>query len=320
MAKHVKVAVVGAGYMAREHLRAFSGLEGVTLAGIFSRTKARAQALACEFGIGEVCESIDALYARAHADIVVVCVSELAMRATATSCFAFPWVVLLEKPAGYDLADALLIEKEARARERRVYVALNRRNYGSTHQALQRLAADGTPRLIEIHDQQDMAAAAASGAPPEVVRNYMFANSIHVIDYLRVFGRGEVSDVDCIVPWNASRPRFVVSRIRFASGDTGMYTGIWDGPGPWAVAVTDSRQYLEMRPLESLVVQNRGERVRTTVEADPLDSQFKPGLRRQALHAVEAVRCGTESGLATLADATQSMRLCAAIFGLPEGA
>jgi predicted dehydrogenase len=312
---HVKVAVVGAGYMAREHVRAFSGLEGVSIAGIFSRTTERARALADEFGISEVCGSIGELHARTQADLVVVCVTELAMRAVATACFGFPWIALLEKPAGYDLLDAERILAAAEERGRRVYVALNRRSYGSTRQALERVSVSGGKRLIEIHDQQDMFAAAASGAPPEVVSNYMFANSIHMIDYLRVFGRGAVLGVDHVVAWNPARPGFVVARVRFDSGDTGMYTGIWDGPGPWAVAVTDSSVRLEMRPLESLVVQNRGERVRTSIAADPLDSQFKPGLRIQATRAVEIARGGS-GGLATLADATESMRVCASIFGL----
>ena len=46
MSSEVKVAFVGAGYMAEEHMRAFAGLPGVIIAGIHSRTRARAEKLA----------------------------------------------------------------------------------------------------------------------------------------------------------------------------------------------------------------------------------------------------------------------------------
>lgn len=303
--------------MAREHVRAFHGLDGVHVTGVFSKTEARARSLASEFSIPYVCASIEELYSRTKADLVVVAVPELSMNAMAKACFAHPWMCLLEKPAGYDLQDAQDIADAAQSSRARAYVALNRRSYGSTRRALEIVAASGGGhRMIEIHDQQDMEVARASGQPALVVRNYMFANSIHVIDYLRVFGRGVVRGVDPVVAWDPQRPGFVIARIRFESGDVGIYTGIWDGPGPWAVAVTDSQVRLEMRPLESLVVQKRGERARIPVEADPLDAQFKPGLRVQALRAVETVRGAPAIDLATLADATDSMRLCAGIFGI----
>ncbi len=311
-----RVAVIGAGYMAREHVRAFSGIEGVRVAGVFSRTAERARVLADEFGIEKVCSSVAELHAATGASIVVVTVRELAMNEVARSCFSYPWTALLEKPAGYDLADAQSILAAARAAGARVYVGLNRRTYGSTRRALDLIGADnGGSRMITIQDQQDMTAA-ASMQPAAVVRNYMFANSIHVIDYLRLFGRGPIVGVDPIVPWNPHSPGFVVAHIRFASGDFGLYEGVWDGPGPWAVAVTDSKLRLEMRPLESLTVQQRGERVRVTIDPDPADAEFKPGLRVQAMRLVEAVRTGRTAQLATLDDATESMRLCADIFGM----
>ncbi len=49
-----RVAVVGAGGMAREHLRAFGDVPGVALAGIHSRTRVRDEALAAEFEVPAV--------------------------------------------------------------------------------------------------------------------------------------------------------------------------------------------------------------------------------------------------------------------------
>ncbi len=44
-----KVSCIGAGYMATEHVKAFGGIKGVQLSGIFSRTLGRAEKLASEY-------------------------------------------------------------------------------------------------------------------------------------------------------------------------------------------------------------------------------------------------------------------------------
>ena len=314
--KAIKIAIVGAGHMATEHAKAFSGLPGVTLSGIFSRTRGRAEQLAANNPGMAVYNSVSELYKRTQADLVVVTVKELSMNAISKECFAFPWVVLLEKPAGYDINDATLILDAAAKAESRVFVALNRRAYSSTRQALARLKDDPGPRFVKVIDQQDqLAARDIHKEPQEVVQNYMYANSIHLIDYLRVFGRGEVTGVVPVVVWNPKNPGMVVSKIEFSSGDVGLYEGIWDGPGPWAVSVVTPRERLEMRPLEQISVQLRGERKVTALEPEADDAAFKPGLRYQAMQAVAAVR-GEAHHLATLNDSWQSMRLVARIFGL----
>jgi predicted dehydrogenase len=319
MTQPIKIAFVGAGNMAREHARAFRDLPGVILAGVTGRSRPRAESLAAELGIAEVFDSVDELHARTGADLVVVTVRELGMREAALACFRHDWLVLLEKPAGYNLPDAETILAAARERRRRVFVALNRRSYASTRRALELLAqGSGGARLVHVQDQQDLALAASLGEPPEVLRNYMFANSIHLVDYLRVFGRGDIATVNVLEPWNGSEPGVVAAHLRFDSGDVAIYQAVWNGPGPWAVTVTDPAQRLEIRPLEALSLQKRGERRLQAVELEKVDSEFKPGLRVQAQRVLEVVRGGAGKSLATLEDATESMRLCARIYGMHE--
>ncbi len=314
--KQVKVAFVGAGYMASEHAKAFSDLPGVSLSGVFSRTRARAEQLAAAYPGMAVCDSIAELYEQTGADLVVVTVKELSMAAVAAECFAFPWAVLLEKPAGYDLTDAKSILGAATKAGSKVYVALNRRSYSSTQQVLARLAETSGARFVKVIDQQDqLAARDIYKEPPAVVRNYMYANSIHLIDYFRVFCRGEVTAVVPVMPWTPEQPGMVVSKIEFASGDVGLYEGVWNGPGPWTVTVVTPQERLEMRPLEQASVQLRGERKVAALEISADDVAFKPGLRHQAAQAVAAVR-GEANQLPTLADSWKSMQLVARIFGL----
>jgi predicted dehydrogenase len=308
-----KVAIIGAGYMAREHIRAFQDVPGVSVVGLHSKTRTKAEALAKEFGQILVCDSVAELFEKTQADLVVVAVPILAMKAVCETCFEYPWAALIEKPVGYNLAEAEEIEASARARNRRAFVALNRRHYGSTRTVQADLANLTGTRLIKVQDQEAPVAALESGEPELVVQNWMFANSIHLIDFFSMFGRGKVVRVERTIRFDKVRPRYVAATITFESGDVGLYEAIWDGPAPWSVTVNTDNKRWEMRPLEKAAFQLGGTRVLQQSQEDVWDSQFKPGLRHQAQMAVQAAK-GQPSELPTLQDALESMRLAHAIY------
>jgi len=307
------VAIVGAGLMSREHVRAFQVIPGVSITGIFSRTRAKAEALAVEFGIAHVCDSIYELFDKTNARLVVVSVPELSANAVCTACFEYPWTALIEKPAGYDPADAAAIVAIAGRKRRRAYVALNRRHYGSTRAVLADLANHPGPRLIKVQDQEDRVRALLAGQPRLVVDNWMYANSIHLIDYFTFLGRGKIIDVSPVIRWNRGAPGYAAARITFDSGDLGLYEAVWEGPGPWSVSVNTPDKRWEMRPLESATFQLAGKRVLEPMETGNWDTLFKPGLRRQAELAAQAA-LGADTELPTLRDALETMRLVKAIY------
>jgi len=309
-----KVAIVGAGNMAREHIRAFADVPGVEIVGIHSRTRSRAETLAAEFGVPGVYDSVPEMYERTQAELVVVAVPEMAMNPVSRACFEFPWTVLLEKPPGYNLQDAEAIHAVATAKGCKALVGLNRRFLSSTQAALADLAQCESPRFIHVQDQQNLEVAASIGHPDVVVENWMYANSIHVIDYLRLFGRGSITSVTSVFAWDPKVAQVVVAKIEFASGDTGLYEGIWKGPGPWAVTVCTPEKRWEMRPLEQAVFHVWGERQLHPVEIHAWDQEFKPGFRLQAQMAVAAA-LGKPSDSPTLDEAVETMRLIHRIFG-----
>ncbi|MHC1783276.1 MAG: Gfo/Idh/MocA family protein [Anaerolineaceae bacterium] len=308
-----KVAIIGGGYMAAEHARAFIDLPGVSLAGIFSRTKSRAEELAHKYSVPIVADSIASLFERTQADLVIVTVTELNMNPVTKECFKFPWTLMLEKPAGYNLKDAEEIFENAERQHSRVFVAFNRRCFSSTRAGLVDLETSDERRFIKVQDQQNVADAKGIGQPDLVASNYMFANSVHVIDYFRVFGRGNITNIESVRRWDPENPGIVISQVEFDTGDYGLYEGIWDGPGPWAVNVTLPSRRWEFRPLEQAGIQRRGERKISLVEQDPLDAKYKPGLFIQAGRAVDAA-LGKPTPLATLADSLETMRLVDRIF------
>jgi predicted dehydrogenase len=313
MMTEVSIAIVGAGYMAEEHARAFASLPGVRISGIHSRSRARAEALAEKYG-AVVYDSVDALWRGTTADILIVAVPELAARGICEAAFAHPWLCLLEKPAGHDLNEALTIEAAAQATGARVHVAFNRRFYGATQAVAAALATNTGPRLITVLDQQSMDEARGVNAPEAVVQTWMYANSIHLIDYFTHLGRGAITGLSVTAPWNQDNPGSVLATIHFDSGDLGLYEAVWNGPGPWAVTVGTEAARFEMRPLEKLSIQPRGQRRAAEQPGSALDTDFKPGLRLLAEHALAALH-GQPNALPTIAQSTRSMRLVAAIYG-----
>ena len=310
-----RIAIIGAGYMATEHARAFAAQPGARIVGVVGRSRSRAEALASEYG-APVFEDVESLWRETAADVVVVAISELSMATVCEQVFSYPWSVLLEKPVGVDLDDARRIQDCARSRgaQDRVWVGLNRRSYGSTRGVLGRISGEG-PRLVSVLDQQDQDGARAIGTPEAIVQNYMFANSIHLVDYFSVLCRGELMSVDIAAPWTQDAPAHVIATLAWSSGDRGVYQAIWNGPGPWVVSIATPSARFEMRPLESLTIQPAGERRAAPVDPDPVDAEFKPGLFVQATQMLRALR-GERPNLAALEDAVGSMALCARIYGL----
>ncbi|MGX4803502.1 Gfo/Idh/MocA family protein [Bradyrhizobium guangdongense] len=312
--KKWKIAIVGAGYMAGEHAKAFASLPDVSIVGVCGRTRERAEALAAQYAVPAFA-TIDAMYTATKADAVVVAVNELSMSEVYPSCFRYPWVCFVEKPIGLDLTQAEAILDSSRRLGARTFVSLNRRSYAASRQAQDELAHDEGPRLISVLDQQDLASARASGQPEPVLTNYMFANSIHLIDYFCAFGRGKIEFVAVSEPWRQDQPGFVVATIRFSSGDCGVYQAVWNGPGPWSVTITNRSVRVELRPLEKLGIQRRGERQLTEVALDSRDKDFKPGLRYQAEQLVRLLTTG-QTELTSIDEAVRSTALCAEIYGL----
>ena len=261
-----------------------------------------------------VCDSVADLYEKTKADLVVVSVPELSVREVCLDTFLHPWACLIEKPAGYDLLDAQRILAGATWKKRLAFVALNRRHHSSTRLVLADLAQQQGPRLIHVYDQEDQVAARKAGQPELVVQNWMYANSIHMIDYLSILGRGNIISVDPIIPWTPETPRFVMAKISYDSGDIAIYEAVWNGPGPWAITVTTQEKRWEMRPLEQASFQPYGSRKLEPSPVHEWDTTFKPGLRVQAEEAVKAAM-GKPHVLPSLEDAMKSMKLTAAIYG-----
>ena len=89
----------------------------------------------------------------------------------------------------------------------------------------------------------------------------MYANSIYVIDYFRMFGRGKVRSIVPIVPWEREGSSVVIAKVEFDGGDLGLYEGILAGSRPVGGGDHDPVGAMgKWGPLEQAAFQFEGER------------------------------------------------------------
>ena len=308
-----KIAIIGGGYMAIEHIKAFKDIKSVELVGIFNRTKAKAESISNEFSIKKIYDSISDLYLNTKADLVVIAVSEIVIKEVCIEAFNFPWALLVEKPIGLNLKDASFLNALASKNSLKVFIALNRRHYSSTKYAIEELRENSELRVVQVYDQESPSIAYKNGTPKIITENWMYANSIHIVDYFSIFCRGDLLDVNNICKWERDKPSYVLSKLTFSSGDIGIYNAIWEGPSPWVVSINTPSKRLEMKPLEQISIQNYGSRKSTSISIDDWDLKFKPGLRRQAEEIVSALS-SCHYNLPTIEDGLITMKMINRIY------
>jgi predicted dehydrogenase len=303
----IKVAIIGAGNIAEEHLKAFTAQEDCEIVGIYSRTEIKARKIADKYNISNVVNSINEL-AKLLPHVIVIAVSIESTEAICLEAFNYPWLILVEKPVGINYDSAKLIFDKAVKSNSKVFVALNRRQFSSTLCALNLLTIDTSKRFVIINDQEDPFLQIKSGMREDLVKNLMYTNSIHLIDYFKIFCRGNIDKINIAENWKEGKSNVVSASINFDSGDIGLYVALWDMPGPWSVSVVTKNHNITMKPLEQLHLQEYGSRKSSIIEISDNDKLFKPGFYSQALNVVKAVK-GESNNLATLEDALNSMKL-----------
>ena len=115
---------------------------------------------------------------------------------------------LVEKPIGLNLKESEKIYNFARRKRIQIFVGLNRRFYSSTKYLLRKLKNEFSKnRIIEIEDQQDQIINKKIFSK-KILDNYMFVNSIHLIDYFNLLCRGKVIKIKKTSNW-ISRKKYI---------------------------------------------------------------------------------------------------------------
>ncbi|MGH2350998.1 MAG: Gfo/Idh/MocA family protein, partial [Chloroflexota bacterium] len=227
----LRVAVVGAGNIAQQHLPVLTAHPDCEVALLCDSDPATLAATAARFAVPDQVTDVRAVLGRDDLDAVFVLVSVLQVAEVAGACIAAGLPTFLEKPPGICSADT---ERLAELQQRRgtiAVVGLNRRFYASHLAARERLLAQGPVVTVTVDAHEDLTRVSRAKFPPLVLRRWAYANGIHALDLLRFFG-GEVSEIesDRAQVENAFPDSFT-ARLRFAGGARGRAAVDWLAPG-----------------------------------------------------------------------------------------
>ncbi|MBI3972399.1 MAG: Gfo/Idh/MocA family oxidoreductase [Chloroflexi bacterium] len=319
--KRLRVAVVGAGNIAQQHLPVLTQHPLCEVAVLCDVNAAVLAATADRFGIAERITSPEALLRRDDLDAAFVLVSHRATVAVASAFIAAGIPTLLEKPPGiYSSQTAALAELQAH-NGTIAMVGLNRRFYASHLAAREWLRAHGPLATLTVEAHEDLTRMTTSRFTPDelpvMMRRRAHSNGIHALDLVRYFG-GEVAEV------HAERAAFehdfadsFTATLRFAGGAVGRVIMDFFAPGSHRFECrTVGARLTSDTSFGGVTLTVRGQPA-VRFEPDEEDRRFKAGFWKQDSVFLEAVRAGRQpaSPAASLADAYETMRLIDRICG-----
>jgi predicted dehydrogenase len=222
--------------------------------------------------------------------------------------------IMVEKPAGLDLAEIESLNRIAEENGASVLLAYNRRFYGSVQQARQCIAEDGgvLSAQFEFTEWSHVIAPFVKGAG--VKERWLLGNSTHVID-LAFHLIGRPVDWKC---WHAGSIEWHPAAARFAgAGITEQnvmfsYLADWQAPGRWGLELLTAKRRLILRPMEQLQVTTLGTvKIEAMDPLDSLDQDYKPGLYRQT----QAFLDGNDQLFCALPEQVESVRIYSEMAG-----
>jgi len=308
----LRIGVIGAGHIATEHLKVLKAQENVTLSGIFSRTRRRAEELAGTFDQLTVYDSLEKLIHEGEVDalLVLVSVDQIYSVVKDACCFGLP--LFIEKPPGLSPEETRELADLAEDHSVINMAGFNRRYYSVFHKGLEKIKDHGALLGVTIEGHERFWKI-ADQVSPLIRGHWIYANSTHTIDLLRFFG-GEPSEMHSLVSSHIETGGDQFSAtMRFESGALGNYSSHWYSPGGWAVRLFGEGVTVEFKPLENarwVDTQFQSH----DIAPDEVDLAFKPGFFRQMEAFVQLAR--GESSLwpaQNLREAAKTMHLASRI-------
>ena len=315
---NTKIAFVGTGYMAEAYaqvlIKNFKFKN--TIVGAMNRSNPGIKNFINKYNVKKQYFELSTMMKESKPDIVVVCVSELSTYKMLKTLCKFKCVCLIEKPVGFNFYESQKILKLKKNENFFPFVGLNRRFYSSVLGAKKLLKKDNSRRIIKIFDQENAIIAKKSGRPIKVVKNWMFANSIHMIDFANIFARGKIKKiikVDKINKKNFLKEGVISCKLLFSSGDTVYYFCLWNRPAPWSLEISTTKKFLKLKPIEELSYLDNKSRKWVKTKTSKNDIKYKPGIYLQLIEVFTFFK-KRKTKLKTLSYSNKLMKLIKDIY------
>lgn len=314
----VRILIVGAGKMSREHLAAFRACPAAEIVAIVSRGGDSARRLAAEQGVVHAGADIAEAARASGATAAIVAADHMSSESIVELCLSLGLHVLAEKPVTLTSAAAERLASLAAQTGLVACAGVNRRFYPGLLEGFLRLSTLGPMHQLSVVAPDCPEQRRALGRQlPAVCDQWLLMNTIHAIDLVRMLA-GEV--VSACGTYRHRRPDHdsIAAHLLTDRGVQVMFS-VPGGPNlPWSLRLTGEGGCLIAEPFEiaRLSLGRPGDDY-------PLPARepagVKMGLHGQAMAFLNAVESGeTPFPLSSLADHARTLALCERLLTLPE--
>ena len=272
--------LIGAGSIAKEYAKVLNALKQEYL--VIGRGHNSAVAFQEEIGHSVIEGGLDSFLQTKPkvADMAIIAVNVQYLASTTIALMQYGVKrIFCEKPGFNDLSELDEVVRVANDTKAEVYYAYNRRFFASVFKAEEIIKEDGGLTSMNFEFTEWGHVIENTDNPDEVKRNWMTANSSHVID-LAFFIGGEPQEMTCYTAGELSwhKPsRFVGAGVT-NKGVLFNYQANWEAPGRWAVEFQTPLHRIYLKPMEQIQLQDKGSVKVYPVEIDDyLDKEYKPG-------------------------------------------
>ena len=284
-------------------------MDDVRAVGITSRTLSKAESLANTFQIEQVYDTVDHLLKGCAPDGIMVLVSANQIYDVALNLIPTGIPLFLEKPPGLIPEQTKALTGLANNHGTKNMVGFNRRYYSIFHKGIELINQNGGLLGVAVEGHERFWKIVDRDIPNEIRENWIYANSTHTIDLLRLFG-GAVEQINALK--NSLKEKngdqFVAS-MKFVSGAIGTYTSHWFSPGGWTVTLYSDTIAVQFKPLEKGIWIDTDFQ-QHDIMPDEVDIKYKQGFYKQMEAFVNMVRTGMlETPAMDLAEALKTMEL-----------
>lgn len=278
----IRLGIIGAGNIAKEHMDVINIIDGVRVVGLTSRTLLKAESLAKKYQVDNVYNNVDNLIEKCDLDGIMLLVSANQLYDLSSKLLLTKIPIFIEKPPGLYPNQTKALVGLADKYGTKNMVGYNRRYYSIFHKGLDIINKNGGLLGVSVEGHERFWKIKKMRIEDEIRKNWIYANSTHTIDLLRLFG-GETLRVNSIsksiVEKNGDQ---FVSSIEFKSGALGTYTSHWFSPGGWSITLYGKNVTVIFKPLETGKWVDAEFNV-NSINADDYDQKYKPGFYGQLL-------------------------------------
>jgi predicted dehydrogenase len=273
----IKLCLIGTGKMGSEYVKVVKSIKHkVKITDVLGRNLLKTKTFAIQNNIEKFHNTFENLK---QIDAFIIAVSEENLFKILKRVVQYNLPTLIEKPLGINHHESKKICKLL-FRKNFFFISLNRRFFNSVLEFKKKLDISKDKFCFIINDQQNLLQAKQIGKHQKVIKNYMYANSVHLLDLIKFFIKSKIINISKKIIKISKNKKIFFSKIYFKNGSFVFYICKWNIPGRWSVEAYSKKIMLSLKPLENLYFKYKNKQITLFLTKNKDDNLYKPGLKK----------------------------------------